>query len=299
MNRTKLIVITLLALHLVGCGVDKVLIKRGVNKVESNVVKELNEYADLTPAQNLEAEQIAQLADAWVRQSVLPRAAALIGQTATDFEAASAAQTGSTPSPISAQTYQNWVEFAYSPAALSRQPQLIKPLARFFFEMTPEQDAQVRDALRDNFNERTERRDKRDVDDQVKTIARFTGLIFRGLGAKRSRAQINAMREQLRPRIDLREQTTAYYRRVNDAFIELTQDKGDSLAYFTERYKRAWELLESGPQSAHPEEFAANAEKGYAAIAYLAATLNREEQRKMAEGLREYQLFISGLAAND
>jgi hypothetical protein len=162
--------------------------------------------------------------------------------------------------------------------------------------MTPEQDAEVREQLLDNYEERKEERGERDLEDQKSGIAKTLKTIFRGMDVGRSHQQLDEMREILELRIDLTKQTNKYYQDVNHKFLDLTRDKGDSLNAYTQRYIAAWQALEAGSNSAYPAEFKYNADNGLQAINHLFASLNEAERITAASVMREYRQFFLNLA---
>ena len=151
-------------------------------------------------------------------------------------------------------TYDTVVAFFYRPFSLSNNDPLLSEVARFFYEMSSEQDIEVREKLQADYIERKENRDDRDLEKQKDGIAKTLKTIFKGMDVGRSSDQIDEMRAILDARIDLGKETEEHNIKVNQAFITLTKDKGDSLSAFTERYAEAWQMLEDGANSAHPVE---------------------------------------------
>lgn len=289
MKITKLIsVITLFCLLSACGGVGKFFIERAINKIDSDVANRLEEFATLTPEQEAHAEAIAELFQARVKQEILPTVADLIEQVAVDVE---------TKGRLTQDHYDKIVGFFYQPLPMSENAQLINDVARFFYKMTPEQDIEVRERLIINNQERNEKREKRDLDDQRDAIAKTLRTVFRGMGVARSRSEVNESRDILQGRVDLNQQTENFYTRINQLFLDLTENKGDSLEDFTARYKDAWQQFEAGPQSDYPELFKANADNGLAAINNLFESLNQEERIKAASVIREYEQFFLELAA--
>ena len=282
--------VLILLLSISGCGVDQFFIERGINKIDVEIEDQLNDFADLTPTQKQQATAIALATESWVRISVLPRAASLIGEIASDVET-----TGVLPK----NTYDKVVEFAYRPAQLSTNRALIGDIAKLFYELDPQQDQQVVQELTDNHAERLEKRNERTLETQKDGIAKSLKTVFRGMGVARDASQLAAMRTTLEQRIDLSEQTNTFYNSTNANFIELAQNKGDSFEQYFARYVSAWQRLEAGPSSAYPNEFAHNANNGFEAISVLFNSLDKQEQLKVVEVLREYQLFLTTLSTQD
>ena len=162
--------------------------------------------------------------------------------------------------------------------------------------MTPAQDQQSAEQLIENHEERQKKRDKRDLEDQKDGIARGLRIIFRGMGVPRSREQLKTMRSLLDNRIDLGPQTNAFYNKTNALFVELAQNKPSSFEPFLTQYRDAWTLVEDGPDSEYPEDFAFNADNGFEAIDYLFSTLTPEEQDKAVRVLQDYQTFLLDLS---
>lgn len=286
MKKSLLVVCILLALALSGCGVDKFFIERAVNDVANDVSDQLNEFATLSADQQQHAREIGVAAQGWIKQDALPMVASLIDQSAQDIE---------DQGTLSQATYDEIVAFFYRPLPLSDNPNLLAEVTRFFFEMSPAQDEEVREQLLANYAERKLKRDERDLDDQKDGIARSLKIAFRGMDVARTRAQLDEARRILEVRIDLAQQTNDYYELVNQQFVALTEAKGDSQAAFAERYKAAWLALEAGPNSAHPVEFKQNADNGLEAINYLFTTLTEEERAMAATVMREYAQFFLAL----
>ena len=69
----RLIVVLLLAGSVSACGVDKFFIERAVNKVDSDIVNHLEDFATLTEAQEAQATAIAESVQLLVKQNTLPK----------------------------------------------------------------------------------------------------------------------------------------------------------------------------------------------------------------------------------
>ncbi|MDG1904028.1 MAG: hypothetical protein P8I38_00210 [Arenicella sp.] len=283
----RLVVVLILAGSVSACGVDKFFIERAVNKVDSDIVNHLEDFATLTEAQEAQATAIAESVQLLVKQNTLPKVSELIELVAQDIEADGVLQQS---------TYDTVVAFFYRPFPLSNNDPLLSEVARFFYEMSSEQDIEVREKLQADYIERKENRDDRDLEKQKDGIAKTLKTIFKGMDVGRSSDQIDEMRAILDARIDLGKETEEHNIKVNQAFITLTKDKGDSLSAFTERYAEAWQMLEDGANSAHPDEFKRNADNGFEAINYLFASLDGEERMRAANVIREYETFFLELA---
>ena len=283
----RLIVVLILAGSASACGVDKFFIERAVNKVDSDIINQLEDFATLTAEQEAHAKTIAETTQLLIKQRTLPQVSDLIELVALDIE---------TQGTLKQETYDTLVNFFYKPFPLSENKSLVAEVARFFYEMSPEQDIEVRERLLENHQRRKEDRDERDLEDQKDGIAKTLKTIFRGMDVARSRDQLVEMRKVLDARIDLAQETEDHYLKVNQAFIAVSKDKGDSLITYTERYKAAWQMLEAGANSAHPVKFKQNADNGFKAINHLFATLDVEERLRAAMVIREYEQFFMELA---
>ena len=283
----RLIVVLILAGSASACGVDKFFIERAVNKVDSDIINQLEDFATLTAEQEAHAKTIAETTQLLIKQRTLPQVSDLIELVALDIE---------TQGTLKQETYDTLVNFFYKPFPLSENKSLVAEVARFFYEMSPEQDIEVRERLLENHQRRKEDRDERDLEDQKDGIAKTLKTIFRGMDVARSRDQLDEMRNVLDARIDLAQETEDHYLKVNQAFIAVSKDKGDSLITYTERYKAAWQMLEAGANSAHPVKFKQNADNGFKAINHLFATLDVEERLRAAMVIREYEQFFMELA---
>ena len=283
----RLIVVLLLAGSVSACGVDKFFIERAVNKVDSDIINQLEDFATLTAEQEAHAKAIAETTQVLVRRNMLPQVSDLIELVALDIE---------TQGTLKQETYDTVVNFFYKPFPLSENKPLVSEVARFFYEMSPEQDSEVLEQLLENHQRRKEDRDERDLEDQKDGIAKTLQTIFKAMDVGRSRDQLDDMRNILDDRIDLAQETEDHYLKVNQAFIALSKDKGDSLSAYTERYTAAWQMLEAGANSAHPVKFKQNADNGYKAINHLFATLDAEERVRAAKVIREYEQFFMELA---
>ncbi|MEO0368540.1 MAG: hypothetical protein AAF197_07100 [Pseudomonadota bacterium] len=281
------ILIAGLLLLLSGCGVDKFFIERAVNNVEKDVVKELNKFATLTDEQAALARSIAQQADQWVRDDIVMTLASHIDAMANDVE---------TQGTLRVETWDQLTEFFYRPLPLSKNQVLVNQVALFFYQMDDAQDKEVREKLIEDYDERKEERDERDLKEQKKRIASTLKTIFRGLGVKRSKAQLDEMKQILDARRDVGELTNQYYLEVNEVFLDLTESKGMFENEFAPAYQAAWVKLEDGPSTRHPAEFKYNADNGLDAINYLFSTLSLTERKEAAVVMREYRDFFIGLS---
>lgn len=287
MHGLKFPLLIVLLISLTGCGIGEFLVKRSINGIEKDIVKQMNGFADFDATQKESINVFAADASDWIKQSRLPLLHNELQLIANDIE---------TQGELQAQTWRSTINFLESPFALSEANGLVERVANFVYIMSDAHIIQASTKLEKDYQKNNQRRDKLSLKKRDKKIASAIKILFSELGAPRSKAQVRSAVDIFKQRRSWLEQEEDIENLAHRQFISVLANRSVSQAKFIKNFVSVWSTVESGSRRQEPEIWEHNVRIGLQGLNKLLGELTIEERQKVAMNTRRYALLFKSFA---